>query len=44
MTLAPEPPPYADLIEYMVRLIVRDQDAVNVAEEWDGDRLIVRLG
>ena len=43
MTLAPEPPPYADLIEYMVRLIVRDQDAVNVAEEWDGDRLIVRL-
>ncbi len=43
MTLAPEPPPYADLIEYMARTIVRDPDAVAVTEEWDGDRLMVRL-
>ena len=43
MTLDAEPPPYADLIEYMARLIVRDPDAVTVVEEWEGDRLIVRL-
>ena len=42
-TQAPEPPPYADLIEYMAKQIVRNPDAVTVTEELDGDRVVVRL-
>ncbi len=43
MTLAAEPPPYADLIEYMARIVTGSPDDVRVTEEWDDDRLIVRL-
>ncbi len=43
MTLAPEPPPYADFVEYMARLIVDKPEAVKIEEVWDGDRLIVHL-
>lgn len=43
MTMPADPPPYADFVEYLAKLLVDKPDAVNVAEEWDGDRLIVHL-
>jgi predicted RNA-binding protein YlqC (UPF0109 family) len=43
VTLPPEPPPYADFVEYLAKLLVDNPEAINVAEEWDGDRLIIHL-
>ncbi len=39
-----EPPPYADLIEYMAKMIAEKPDAVSVTEDWEDDqRVILRL-
>ncbi|HWO94479.1 MAG TPA: KH domain-containing protein [Dehalococcoidia bacterium] len=43
VTQAPEPPPYADLIEYIARALAEKQDEVAVSEEWDEDHCTVRL-
>lgn len=44
MTLEAEPPPYADLIEYIARIIAAKPDDVVVVEDWEDDqRVVVRL-